>query len=125
MALEVRRCDGYPGPHVRDLRSFLVVADALGAWFAELDGRALGQVVLRRSAPPVVMTRAREAVGVTSDDELAVEARLMVDPQMRRLGAGQALLRLAAAAARALGRHPVLDVATKHVTANSLYEAAG
>jgi GNAT superfamily N-acetyltransferase len=57
-------------------------------------------------------------------DELAVVARLIVDPRMRRLGAGQALLGHAAAAARALGRHPILDTATKHVAASSLYEAA-
>jgi GNAT superfamily N-acetyltransferase len=124
IAVEVQRRDGYPGPHVRDLKSFLVVADALGAWIAELDGRTLGQVVLRRSAPPVVMTCAREALGVTSDDELAVVARLIVDPRMRRLGAGQALLGQAAAAARAVGRHPILDVATRHVAASSLYDAA-
>jgi GNAT superfamily N-acetyltransferase len=60
-----------------------------------------------------------------SDDELAVVARLIVDPGARRTGAGQALLDRAATAARELGRHPILDVVTRYAAANALYRASG
>ena len=125
IAAEVQYNDGYPGKHLRDLRAFLVSADAHGAWVAELDGQVVGHVALHRSSLPVVMGRAREALGAASDDELAVVARLIVDPGMRRVGVGRALLEQAAAAARNLDRHPILDVVTQYDAANALYRAAG
>ena len=125
IAAEVQHYDGYHGRHLRDLRAFLVSDDGLGAWVAELDGQVVGHVALHRSSLPVVMGRAREALGAASDDELAVVARLIVDPGMRRVGAGRALLEHAAAAARNLDRHPILDVVTRYDAANALYRAAG
>ena len=56
--------------------------DGLGAWVAELDGEVVGHVALHRSSLPVVMGRAREALRAASGDELAVVARLIVDPGM-------------------------------------------
>jgi ribosomal protein S18 acetylase RimI-like enzyme len=69
------------------------------------------------------MDQARKALGAPSDDDLAVVARLIVDPRKRRIGAGRALLDHAARAAR--HRHPILDVATRYEAANALYTAAG
>jgi len=71
------------------------------------------------------MSCARKALGVSSDDDLAVVARLIVAPTARRVGAGRLLLERAAAAARDLGRHPILDVVTRYDAANALYRAAG
>jgi GNAT superfamily N-acetyltransferase len=58
-------------------------------------------------------------------DALAVVARLIVDPTVRRRGAGRALLETAAAAAHAVGRHPILDVVTEYDAANRLYASCG
>ena len=125
IAAEVQQNDGYPGKRPRDLGAFLVSGDGLGAWVAELDGQVVGHVALHRSSLPVVMGRAREALGAASDDELAVVARLIVDPSTRRVGVGGALLEQAAAAARNLDRQPILDVVTRYDAANALYLAAG
>jgi len=125
LATEVQASDGYPGRLTRDLRTFLVADDALGAWVAELDGRLVGHVALHAASLPVVMERAKQALGAASDDELAVVARLLVDPRTRRVGAGRALLDRAATAAHDLHRHPILDVVTRYEAANALYVAAG
>ncbi len=125
IAARVQRLDGYPGKHLSDLRAFLVAEDALGAWVAELAGHLVGHVALHRSSLPVVMDRAREVLGVASDDELAVVARLIVDPAARRAGVGRALLEHASAAAREFGRQPILDVVKRYDAANALYTVAG
>ena len=85
----------------------------------------VGHVALHAHSLPVVMERARQALGMASDEALAVVARLLVDPSARRLGTGRVLLERAAAAARAMGRHPVLDVVTRYAAANALYRACG
>ena len=125
IADEVQERDGYPGKRPHDMRTFMVDDGALGGWVAELDGRIVGHVALHRSSLPVVMNRAREAAGASSDSELAVVARLVVDPRARRVGAGRALLDQAAATAWELGRHPVLDVVTRFEAACALYASAG
>lgn len=125
IAAEVQANDGYPGKRPRDLRSFLVADDALGAWIAELDGQVVGHVALHASSLPVVMDRARQALGASADDELAVVARLIVDPRKRRIGAGRALLEYAVGAAQHRRRHAILDVVTRYEAAIALYESAG
>ena len=125
MAAEVQANDGYPGKRPRDLRAFLLADDALGAWVADLDGQVVGHVALHATSLPVVMDRARQALGAASDDELAVVARLIVDPRKRRIGAGRALLEYAARAAQHRQRHAILDVVTRYEAANALYTATG
>jgi GNAT superfamily N-acetyltransferase len=125
LAADVQRNDGYPGKRPRDLRTFLVSDDALGAWVAEREGSVAGHVALHRTSLPVVMECARRALASTADDELAVVARLIVSPTARREGIGRLLLERAATAARGLGRHPILDVVTRYDAANALYLAAG
>ena len=125
IAAEVQVNDGYPGKRPHDLRAFLVADEALGAWVAELNGQVVGHVALHATSLPVVMDQARTALGAPSDDDLAVVARLIVDPRKRRVGAARALLDHAAGAARHRHRHPILDVATRYEAANALYTAAG
>lgn len=125
LAARVQSSDGYPGRRPRDLRTFLVSEDALGAWVAERDGCMVGHVALHPTSLAVVMECARRALAVAVDDELAVVARLIVSPTARREGIGSRLLEHAATAARVLGRHPILDVVTRYDAANALYLAAG
>lgn len=125
IAAEVQVNDGYPGKRPQDLRAFLVADDALGAWVAELNGQVVGHVALHATSLPVVVDRARTALGAPSDDDLAVVARLIVDPRKRRMGGGRALLDHAAGAAWRRQRHPILDVVTRYEAANALYTAAG
>lgn len=120
----VQEHDGYPGRHLCDLRGFLVSDDALGALVAHREGRIVGHVAFHEQSLPVVMRTAGEALG-RADHELAVVARLIVDPAERRCGAGRALLDAAATAARHLGRHPILDVVTGYDAANALYRSCG
>ena len=120
----VQETDGYPGRRPRDLRAFLAVPDALSAWVAEYDGRIAGHVAVHRESMPVVMARAAAYVNLEAAD-LAVVARLIVDPARRRLGIGRALLEAGAEAARRHGRHPIVDVATHYEAAIALYRACG
>jgi ribosomal protein S18 acetylase RimI-like enzyme len=124
IAARVQQSDGYPGRRPRDLRSFLYSADSLLAWVAQ-DGSAIaGHVAIHRESLPVVMARAADALHCDAG-ELAVVARLIVDPDRRRTGIGRALLKTAAAAARLQGLHPILDVATHYDAAIALYRSCG
>ena len=124
VAAAVQENDGYPGRRPPDLRAFVHSSDALSAWVAEYDGSIAGHVAVHRESLRVVMERAaavlnRDAAG------LAVIARLIVAPAVRRLGIGRALLYAGAEAARRGGRHPILDVATHYEAAIALYRSCG
>jgi ribosomal-protein-alanine N-acetyltransferase len=124
IAAVVQEMDGYPGRRPRDLRAFLDSSDALSAWVAEYDGGIAGHVAVHRESMPVVMATAAAYLNLEAA-ELAVVARLIVDPAMRRLGIGRALLDAGAEAAQRHGRHPVLDVATHYEAAIALYDSFG
>jgi GNAT superfamily N-acetyltransferase len=124
IAAVVQEHDGYPGRRPRDLRAFLVSSDALSAWVADDDGRIAGHVAVHGASLPIVMATAAAALSL-DPSELAVVARLIVDPAMRRFGVGRALLEAGAAAARQHGRHPILDVATHYDAAIALYDSCG
>lgn len=120
----VHESDGYPVLLPEDPVSFLRVRDVLGAWVAEDAGELVGHVVLRPSTSPAVMQAAARATRLP-EDRLGVVGRLLVAPAARRRGLGRALLRVAASRAFELGRHPVLDVVTRHGAAVATYEAEG
>jgi GNAT superfamily N-acetyltransferase len=124
VAARVQQFDGYPGRRPRDLQSFICSSDALFALVAEYDGAIAGHVALHRTSLPVVMTRAAEALS-RDPSQLAVVARLIVDPARRRAGIGRALLETATARARQLALHPILDVATQYDAAVALYDSCG
>jgi GNAT superfamily N-acetyltransferase len=124
LAATVQVADGYPGRRPLDLAAFLAASDAMGAWVAERQGAIVGHVALHRTSLPVVMERAAAHLGRPAS-ELAVVARLIVDPGSRRAGVGRALLTAAADEARRRGRHPILDVVTAYDAAVRLYEACG
>ena len=129
VAEAVYAVDGYPAylpGQVRPgvLRSFLDVADAHAAWVAEEDGDIVGHVALHAHGSGPVMDLAGRATGRPAE-ALAVVARLLVAPQLRRSGAGRALLEVASEEATARRLWPVLDVAVFLRGAVGLYESAG
>ncbi len=121
IARETHRLDGYPKYLPGDLRSFIVNADAIGAWVAASDRDVLGHVALHRHSAQQVMDVALSATGL-DEDGIAVVARLLVAPSARRRGIGQALLEKATLEAAQIGRRAVLDVVEDHSAAIALYE---
>jgi GNAT superfamily N-acetyltransferase len=119
----VHRADGYPmrlGP------DFLTAGNGqeAGAWVAESDGVIVGHVALRTSPESPTLHVAARATRLPVD-QLALVARLFVDPQQRRTGLGRRLLRHAAAEAPKIGRRAVLDVGQRLGPAVALYESEG
>ena len=119
----VHLLDGYP-LYLRDTRSFLVSADALGAWVIEEGDEVAGHVALHRHSTGPVMATASCALNLPPE-RLGVVARLFVAPGQRGKGVGRALLSTASDAARARDLWPVLDVCTRYQRAVDLYESCG
>jgi GNAT superfamily N-acetyltransferase len=124
LARVVHEADGYPVYLPDDLRSFLAVPDALGAWVAARAGDVIGHIALHQRSSVAVMTVAEAATGWPAA-RLGVIARLLVAPTARRAGVGRALLDVAVDRAAQLERWSVLDVVTRHESGIKLYEAAG
>ena len=118
---EVHRVSGYPSVWPADPAAFLA-PPALGAWVAELDGAAIGQVTLRPADEPPPDWVAATGLGAA---RVAVVSRLFVAPAARGQGLARALLHAAWAEARVLGRRAILDVHTASAAAIGLYEAEG
>jgi GNAT superfamily N-acetyltransferase len=121
---EVNALDRYPRFLPGDLRSFLALDGAYGAWVADLDGDVAGHIALLPHGPRDVLEIAAGALG-RPEDQLAVVARLFVSPRARGKGAGRMLLGAAAAEAAACGLWPVLDVDKDLSQAIALYEGSG
>lgn len=90
---------------------------------AERDGVVAGQVVLNAETSSPVMQLARRR----GHDRAAFVARLLVDPDARRIGIGGRLLDHARRAAIGRGLVPMLDVVTagSRSPAIALYQSAG
>lgn len=120
----VHENDGYPRRLPGDLRGFIVWPGAIGAWVAEADGEIVGHVALHASGSHEVMNLAATALGIAIE-RLAVVARLVVSPTVRRQGIGRRLLEAAAAHVAAIERQPILEVTTRDQAAIDLYESCG
>jgi len=119
----VRAADDYPRYLPGDdYHRFLTRPAPLAAWVAELNDRICGHVALTAGSSPAVMRVLRDA-GIA--DEVGVVARLLVDPDARRLGIARDLLQTARAEAVAQQRAPVLDVVESAHAAIALYRSAG
>jgi GNAT superfamily N-acetyltransferase len=123
VAEAVQEVDGYPPYLPGELRDF-VTNHAIAAWVVEVDGDVAGHVALHRHSSGPVMALAAEATGRPAED-LGVVARLLVHPDVRRRGAGRALLGAAAGGAGERGWWPVLDVGVRFAGAIALYERCG
>lgn len=124
LAWAVHERDGYPHYLPGDLRDFLVLPDAYGAWVAERDGRIVGHVALRRRTAPAPLELASAATGQPAS-QLGVISRLLVAPAARRDGVGRRLLEHGWQQAVRRGLWPVLDVAADLTGAIRLYESCG
>jgi GNAT superfamily N-acetyltransferase len=125
LAERVHELDGYP-PYLPDgdYRALLFGHGALGAWVADIDGAAVGQVTLHLRTARAAMALAADALGAPAH-RLGVVARLLVSPDHRQQGSGAELLFAAARAAVDRGLFPMLDVAVTLPSAVALYERCG
>ena len=124
LALEVHRRDGYPRYLPDDLAGFISSSHQDEAWVAESGGRIVGHVALHRAAVSPMLPAAQRATGL-SPDRLAMLARLLVAPTVRRQGIARQLIAVAVRHAQALGRRVVLDVVKEADAAIRLYESLG
>ena len=76
LAEMVHAHDGYPVYLPGDLRSFLAVPDAIGAWVADEDDEVVGHVALHPARAGAVMDLATEKTGVPAS-RFGVVARLL------------------------------------------------
>lgn len=113
---------GYPLVWPSDPDGFANSAQERAAWVAVGSGRVVGHVALHDAKSDPVLPVAAHATGLDAP-ELAVIARLLVDPPEQGSGIGARLLTVATAAAHASGRRPVLDVNQASTGAVAFYEA--
>ena len=121
---DVHALDRYPRFLPNDLQSFLTIADAYGAWVADLDGEVVGHIALIPRSLPHAMELAANALNRPAE-QLAVVARLFASVRARGRGAARMLLATATAEAAARGLWPILDVDTDLAAAIALYESSG
>ena len=123
--VRVHAVDAYPVEGVADPEAWLRHPRELRSWVAEVDGRPVGQVILTSTRPDDDAARLwREDTGADIAD-LVILARLFVDPDHRRVGAGQLLVRAAFDHAHAHGNAVAFDVMAKDRAAIRLYERLG
>jgi GNAT superfamily N-acetyltransferase len=117
--------DGYPRYLPDDLPSFLSDSAELAAWVAESSNDVVvGHVALHDGFEDPAAEVAVPASGLCPE-QLAVVARLMVHPDVRRRGVGRKLLVAATDYAHRHRLRPVLDVQQVSGRALSLYESLG
>jgi GNAT superfamily N-acetyltransferase len=120
----VTASDGYPPRGPVDVGGFIAPPQELTAWVAELDARVVGHVALHDTGAEDTMDLAGRATG-RAPEHLAVVARVLVSPSVRRRGVAQALLATAVHDAHHRGRQPILEVAVHFDAAIALYEYSG
>lgn len=125
LLLATHRSDAYPVIAV-DLEAWGAATDVIRAWVAvdPADGTIVGHGVLTEAHDDEA-TRQWESATGRPRRELAVVRRLVVHRRAQGTGLGRALLETAVDAAHALGRRPVLDMASNLLAAARLYRAAG
>ena len=116
--------DRYPRFWPAAPEAFLVDPAEVAAWVAEVDGAVVGHVALHDAAGHVTLPAARRATG-RSPDQLAVLARLLVDPTVRGAGLGRGLHDVALAYVADRGQRGVLDVVTDDPALERRYQRWG
>jgi len=116
--------DGYPRYLMDDLEGFITSAAELAGWVVEDGGEIVGHLAVHAIEGDPTWESAHAATGLPPE-RLAVVARLMVHPRMRRRGMARRLLQTASAWAEKQGRRLVLDVLQESDDAIALYRRLG
>jgi GNAT superfamily N-acetyltransferase len=121
----VHEVDGYPVEGVGDPQGWLQPPRHIASWTALMADQPIGQVSLTKadSKDDAARIWANKTRGPLED--IAVVARLFVDPNHRGNGAAQRLMRAAYDHAAALRKRLVFDVMLKDEKAIRLYESLG
>ena len=124
--VRVHAIDGYPVEGVADPESWLSHPQELRSWTASaFDGQPVGSITLAAATPSDDIARIwQEQTGGLITD-LAILARLFVDPGHRASGVGRLLVTTAVDYARSLHRTVAFDVMNKDRAAIRLYERMG
>ncbi|MGW9555461.1 N-acetyltransferase family protein [Nocardiopsis sp. NPDC055551] len=115
---EVHAKDGYPVEGVDDALGWLTPPGLTAAWVAELDGKAVGHVLVSEPHDEAAVMLWKEK----SDQPVYVLARLFVTPAARGHRLGGKLTEAAMQWAQERGHRLVLDVMEKDQKAIRLYE---
>ncbi len=123
--IRVHAQDGYPVEGVADPQGWLTPPQEIAAWTALHADRPIGQISLTSAtAEDDAAILWQRATGLDLG-RLVIPVRLFVDPQYRRLGAGQLLMLPAHTYAASNDLAMAFDVMLKDQAAIRLYEAAG
>lgn len=124
LLLAVHHADGYPRYLPTDPAGFVTPRHETTAWVAEQDEAIVGHIALHESTVDPTLPAAQRATGLPPEG-LAVVARMLVDPTIRRAGVGRELLTTATQHAAAQRQRCVLDVVRDAHAPIAFYEAAG
>ena len=124
LLLAVHHADGYPRHLPADQAAFVTSRHETAAWVALRAGQIVGHIALHQASGDPTLRTAQRATELPPD-QLAVVARLLVAPTIRRAGLGRQLLTTATEHAAARGQQAVLDVVQDAMAPIALYEAAG
>lgn len=123
--IRVHAQDGYPVEGVADPQAWLTPPHEIAGWTALHADRPIGQISLTSATvadDAAILWRRATGLGIA---RLVIPVRLFVDPQHRRLGAGQLLMLTAHSYAAGNDLAMAFDVMLKDQAAIELYEAAG
>lgn len=123
--VRVHGLDGYPVEGVADPERWLRHPNELQSWTAIEDNTPIGQITLTQGQPNDDAALAWHEHTGGDVSQLAIPARLFVDPNHRGSGAGRLLMEEALTFARARGLAVALDVILKDRAAIRLYERLG
>jgi GNAT superfamily N-acetyltransferase len=124
LAYQVQRHSGYPRYLPDDLAGFITPGSEDVGWVAESNGHIVGHVGLHTAAGHPTLPAAQRATGL-GPERLAVLARLLVAPELRRQGIAQQLIAVVLQYARDRDQRVVLDVVKEATAPILLYEDLG
>lgn len=123
--VRVHARDGYPVEGVADPVAWLSAPRQIAAWTALVDGRPVGQTVLTKASDTDGVAQIWHDHSGGNVEDLAIPARLFIDPVARSKGAASRLLQEIRTYARHLDLALAFDVMLKDSAAIRLYEALG
>lgn len=123
--VRVHNKDGYPVEGVADPLAWLTPHRLLAAWTALADGRPIGQATLKRAHMQDDAAQVWQRHTGQELEQLAIPARLFIDPDHRNNRAGLALMSEIQNFASDQQLALAFDVMLKDRAAIRLYEASG